>query len=131
MCENNETEYIQQVAKTIWSQIPTIEKMSAGACKPRAYFDEARKHPGLVFHINPAVGGFIPLDVDVERYPRFYMRVLLDEGADTYIMERVHMRDEKGKLVGPKTDWHLDDVYFDQLGELLYRMTTDDPPKEA
>jgi hypothetical protein len=128
------TQHVNQVAETIWEQIPKITKMQIGACRPQALTMQVgeREMPGIGLHINPAVGSFIPLDVDVENNPRFKMVILLDEDADTYIVHRYRVRDDQdSRLPEPVLDWSLDDVYFDQFEELLYDMTTYDPPSAS
>jgi len=125
-------DYVKEIAATIMSQFRTVTKMAMGVCRVQALTMTPGQYefPGVGFNINPAVHGWIPLDVDIENKPHFKMVILLNVGADTYIVQRYQLRHENGvRLPEAKKDWELEGVYFDDLDELLFRMTTIDPPE--
>lgn len=117
---------VNEVAQTIWSQIDTNSKMCAGCGKPRAIQEERNGEwmAGIQVAVNPvkpAGAGFYAINEHYNpRNPDYTIKVLLDEGADTYILERWKMKPQ------PVCDYHLDDVYFDHLGDLFFHATFED-----
>ncbi len=114
-----------EIAKTIWAQIPHNTKQCLGAEKIQFNDDRTgeRDRWHVRFRCNLSEDGMFISFHDDGSKPDHFITVWLDEGRDTYVVDR--FRRVKG--LGAVHQAHAEDVYAEDFDAVLMRMSDSAP----